>query len=66
MPLAVRTYDCPSCGIKLDRDLNASLCLEKYEALAVGLTALRSVDGVLPTVPCEVDGKHQVSLSSFG
>ena len=32
MPLSVRTYDCPSCGIKLDRDLNASLCLEKYEA----------------------------------
>ena len=66
MPLAVRTYDCPSCGIKLDRDLNASLCLEKYEELAVGLTALRSVDGVLPTVPCEADGKHQVSNSCYG
>lgn len=42
MPLSLRTYDCPSCGIQLDRDLNASLCLENYEALAVGLTALRS------------------------
>ncbi len=58
MPLSVRVYDCPSCGIKLDRDLNASLCLENYEALAVGLTALRSVEGVLPTVPCEADSKH--------
>ena len=45
MPLSVRVYDCPSCGIKLDRDLNASLCLENYEALAVGLTALRSDRG---------------------
>ncbi|MDJ0535681.1 MAG: RNA-guided endonuclease TnpB family protein [Xenococcaceae cyanobacterium MO_207.B15] len=58
MPLSVRVYDCHSCGMKLDRDLNASLCLENYEALAVGLTALRSVDGVLPTVPCEADSKH--------
>ncbi len=67
MPLKVRTYNCPNCEIILDRDFNASLNLENYtRIIAVGLTALRSMDGVLPTVPCEVDSKHQSSLSSFG
>lgn len=66
MPLSVRVYDCPSCSAKLNRDLNASLNLEKYESIAVGLTALRSVDGVLPTVPWEADSKRQARLSSFG
>ena len=59
MPLSVRTYDCSACFTQLDRDLNASLNLENYESIAVGLTALRSVNGVLPTVPCEADSKHQ-------
>lgn len=59
MPLSVRTYNCSACSIKLDRDLNASLNLERYESIAVGLTALRSVDGVLPTVPYETDSRHQ-------
>ena len=74
MPLKVRLYDCTACLTRLDRDLNASLNLEKYdregyqrsegfsncgvELIAVGLTALRSVDGVLPTVPCEADSKR--------
>ena len=67
MPLSVRVYDCPDCHVKLDRDFNASLNLENYEnTIAVGLTALRSVDGVLPTVPCEADSKRQARLSSFG
>ncbi|MDJ0569069.1 MAG: RNA-guided endonuclease TnpB family protein [Pleurocapsa sp. MO_192.B19] len=81
MPLSVRVYDCPSCLIKLERDFNASVNLENYTGdtrvrgllepraltnIAVGLTALRSVDGVLPTVPCEADSKRQSSLSSFG
>ena len=66
MPLSVRVYDCPSCLLKLERDFNASVNLENYQSIAVGLTALRSTDGVLPTVPCEVDSKRQSSLSSFG
>jgi putative transposase len=28
MPLKVRTYDCPKCGLSIDRDLNASINLE--------------------------------------
>ncbi|MDY7007443.1 MAG: RNA-guided endonuclease TnpB family protein [Cyanobacteriota bacterium] len=34
MPLNVRTFDCPECGISIDRDLNASINLRD----AVGLT----------------------------
>ncbi|NET43284.1 MAG: hypothetical protein F6K15_15855 [Okeania sp. SIO2B3] len=29
MPLSLRTYDCPKCGISIDRDLNASIKSEK-------------------------------------
>lgn len=57
MPLSVRIFDCEVCNSKKDRDLNASINLEHY--IAAGSVALRSVDGVLPTVPCEADGKHQ-------
>ena len=31
MPLSVRTFDCPACGISLDRDLNASLNILNWE-----------------------------------
>nr|WP_293106772.1 zinc ribbon domain-containing protein [Okeania sp. SIO2F4] len=27
MPLSLRTYNCPECGISIDRDLNASINL---------------------------------------
>ena len=79
MPLSVRVYSCPECGMKKDRDLNASLNLQ---SLVAGSVTLRSVDGVLPicacealpegaavsfrAVPCETDSKLQSSLSSFG
>ncbi len=34
MPLSVRTFDCPECGVSIERDLNASINLRD----AVGLT----------------------------
>nr|WP_293166394.1 RNA-guided endonuclease TnpB family protein [Okeania sp. SIO2C9] len=34
MPLNLRTYDCPDCGLSIDRDLNASINLRN----AVGST----------------------------
>jgi len=37
MPLAERTFDCPSCGLSIDRDLNAS-----KNILAVGLHSIGS------------------------
>lgn len=30
MPLSVRMYDCPQCGVKIDRDLNAAINLANY------------------------------------
>ncbi len=68
MPLKERVYNCANCGMKgKERDLNASLNLENYHTIqAVGLTALRSVEEVLPTVSSEADNKHHASLSSFG
>lgn len=30
MPLSLRTYECPHCGLKIDRDLNAALNLKQY------------------------------------
>ncbi|MCV3213889.1 transposase [Plectonema radiosum NIES-515] len=34
MPLRLRTYDCPSCGISIDRDLNASINIFSYSETA--------------------------------
>ena len=36
MPLQVRTYDCPACGLSVDRDLNASLNVLNWEPKAIG------------------------------
>ncbi len=34
IPLIVRTYDCPVCGISIDRDLNASINILNWEPSA--------------------------------
>jgi len=34
MPLSVRTFDCPACGISLDRDFNASVNILNWEPSA--------------------------------
>lgn len=36
MPLKVRQYDCPSCNLSLDRDLNAAINLANRGRLALG------------------------------
>jgi Putative transposase DNA-binding domain/Helix-turn-helix domain len=36
MPLSIRTYDCPACGVSADRDLNASLNILNWEPKAIG------------------------------
>ena len=61
MPLKVRLYKC-RCGMRKDRDFNASLNLENYMVLADGSFALRSVDRVSPTILCEADDKHQQGM----
>ncbi|MEG4526359.1 MULTISPECIES: zinc ribbon domain-containing protein [unclassified Microcoleus] len=32
----IRTYDCPSCGKSIDRDLNASINILNWEPSAIG------------------------------
>ncbi len=59
MPLSQRIYRCGSCNSRKDRDFNASLNLENYEALAAGSVALRSVDKEVPSPLDESDGKHR-------
>jgi len=34
MPLNLRTYNCPACGISIDRDLNASINILNWEPSA--------------------------------
>ena len=34
MPLAERTYTCVTCGLRIDRDLNAAINLAKYPSVA--------------------------------
>jgi putative transposase len=36
LPLSVRKYDCPACGISIDRDLNASINILNWEPSAIG------------------------------
>lgn len=38
IPLSVRTYNCPSCGLNIDRDLNAALNLKQYGIKELKLT----------------------------
>jgi putative transposase len=44
MPLSVRVYDCPQCGLVIDRDLNAAINLSRWGRLGPGclLTVNRS------------------------
>ncbi len=45
MPLNVRTYDCPDCGISIDRDLNASINLRNAVGLTVNACGRSAADG---------------------
>ncbi len=48
MPLSVRTYDCPACGISIDCDLNASINILNWEPSAARGIAYLSWDSRLP------------------
>jgi len=43
--LSVRVHDCPFCGLKLDRDLNASLNILRLGLISLGL-GIQSLDSI--------------------
>jgi len=48
MPLSKRVFDCPDCGISIDRDLNASLNIRNIGINTVGHTGINACgDGSL-------------------
>lgn len=47
LTLADRIFDCDSCGLKMDRDLNASCNLESYTVSSTGINAYGEVSSGL-------------------
>ena len=39
MPLELRKYECPNCGLKIDRDYNSAIVLK-----AAGMSVLKPVE----------------------
>jgi putative transposase len=55
LPLATRVYDCPTCGLSIDRDLNAAINLSNWGRLAPG-SLLRDNRSHAPN---DAENKHQ-------
>ncbi|MBW4572752.1 MAG: transposase [Tolypothrix carrinoi HA7290-LM1] len=64
MPLHLRTYDCPNCGISIDRDLNASLNIRDYSETAAS-SAVEACGRDLPGGPIETGSKPQLGMSKI-
>ena len=44
MPLDVRTYECPNCGLEIDRDLNAAINIRNVGAVCSEFMPVEGVD----------------------
>jgi putative transposase len=64
MPLRLRTYDCPSCGIFIDRDLNASINIRDYSETAAS-SAVEACGRDLPGRPIEAGNKLHQGMSKI-
>lgn len=66
MPLQVRQYNCPNCGISLDRDLNAALNIRDYSKNSVSYTEsdCGRRNGSSAPVEAVIRPQTQVCLSS--
>lgn len=45
MPLDVRTYECPECGMKMDRDVNAAINIRDFAVFKVIRKDLKNTAG---------------------
>lgn len=50
MPLDVRTYECPECGMVMDRDLNAAINIRNFALCNI----LKNTDGTSGINACGV------------
>lgn len=50
MPLDVRVYECPKCGMKIDRDLNAAINIRNFALRDI----LKNTDGTSGINACGV------------
>ncbi len=64
MPLKQRIFNCASCGLIIDRDLNAAINLEKYEEAESKNTP--SYGGIKACGDAKFHEKSQVSVSETG
>ena len=46
LSLSQRTFECPACNVSLDRDLNAAINLDRYEATTPPIRGSRKTDRV--------------------
>jgi len=55
MPLSMRTFTCPKCGFRIDRDLNAAINLEHLGRNTLGLRGINALGESVSRLQSNVD-----------
>ena len=59
MPLDIRVYECPKCGMKIDRDLNAAINIRNFALKDI----LKNTDGTSGINACGVGSSGNCNAS---